>query len=105
MKQLKYYALAIFAVLVYIQIRVLKSVIIWKGLPNIQTWVTEKEIVHKDITGLIFLWINLTVLLIFGWFWFILGLIFQLIILLTLFIVVLVKSNRALKNSGYEKTN
>ncbi len=105
MKQLKYYALAIFAVLVYIQIRVLKSVILWKGLPNIQTWVTEKEIVQKDITGLIFLWINLSVLLIFGWFWFILALIFQLIILLTLFIVILVKSNRELKNSGYEKTN
>lgn len=90
MKQVKYYALAIFAVLVYAQIRVLKSVILWKGLPNIQTWVTEKEIVQKDITGLIFLWINLTVLLIFGWFWFILALAIQLIILLTLFIVILV---------------
>lgn len=104
MKQVKYYALAIFALLVYIQIRVLKSVIIWKGLPNIQTWVTEKELVQKDITGLIFLWINLSVLLIFGWFWFILGLAIQLIILVTLLVAILVKSNR-FKNSGYEKTN
>ena len=103
MKQIKYYALAIFALLVYIQIRVLKSVIIWKGLPNIQTWVTEKELVQKDITGLVFLWINLSVLFIFGWFWFILALAIQLIILLFLFVAILVKSNR-FKNSGYEKT-
>ena len=103
MKQLKYYALAIFALLVYIQIRVLKSVIIWKGLPNIGTWVTEKEIVQKDITGLIFLWINLSVFLIFGWIWFIIVLTIQLIILLAFFVAILVKSNR-FKNSGYEKT-
>lgn len=55
------------AILLYIQIRILKSPLFWVGVPNIDVWSKESDMVKNDIAVLTLFWVHLWSFLLWGW--------------------------------------
>lgn len=63
---MKNYILGMLAIIFYIQIRLIRSVWINRGIPSVEYWTKEKHLVFKDMALLSFVWINLILLYFFG---------------------------------------
>lgn len=98
MKKVINILIGLVAIVAYIQIRIVKAPILSLGLPNLKTWVSEKEMVQKDVMLVLSFWANLSIFLLFGWFWLFMFIAFEAFILLTLLIIFIVRNTQALKN-------
>lgn len=67
MKKLKNYILGILAILLYIQVRILQAPLFWRGIPNIDVWSKEKNLVKLHITMITLIWIHILSFVFFGW--------------------------------------
>lgn len=63
---MKNYILGILAIIFYVQIRLIRSVWINRGVPAIEHWSSDKQLVFSDMALLSFVWVNLILLHFFG---------------------------------------
>lgn len=59
--------LAVLAFVCYIQIRIVSTPLVWRGIPNFHYWVADSERAKKQIQMLISAWIITSLILLFGW--------------------------------------
>jgi phosphatidylglycerophosphate synthase len=97
--------LAILAIFIYLQVRIMNCLLIWKGQPMLQVWVTEKQMVQRDTIYLIFAHIELWGFLLLDWIGWLIFLACHVVLITIYAVVVMTVSMRKLKESGYEKTN
>jgi hypothetical protein len=93
MKKAKNYILGILAIIFYVQIRLIRSVWINRGVPSIEYWTKEKYMVFEDMALLTFVWINLILLYFFG-FWITLAIFALEIITILVFVKLKIKKTQ-----------